>query len=272
MEQSRRVCRHRVTFAGESELCAQKNKTGRCETLPNFTLSNILCINCMHQIGEVVGRCNGLRGLVHPVEGFSHLQIRYNAVIPRNWKRARPFHSKKVFQPCVYKIFSKGRDVTWNHLEKSGSRLLKLRSNGLSCLEFRPRFALFPVVGTGRIDASRGLVSASVVSRVVVVNRSHIKDSRRHHCIRSLERCRDICKATRRRNGTSVRIPQTTVHKCERTSSDSKFGQATRRWKGENSSNFEILHFVFRVAEVWGQWLNFPGIPIHTPVELSSQP
>ncbi|GBM88475.1 hypothetical protein AVEN_144797-1 [Araneus ventricosus] len=62
---------------------------------------------------------------------------------------------------------------------------------------------------------TRGLVKASVVSRVVVVNRSHIKEARRHHCIRSLELCLDICKATRRRNDTSVRIPPTTVHKCE---------------------------------------------------------
>ncbi|GBN10713.1 hypothetical protein AVEN_261930-1 [Araneus ventricosus] len=53
--------------------------------------------------------------------------------------------------------------------------LLKLRSNGLSFYEFRPRFALFPVVGTGIIDVVRGLVSASMVSRVVAVNNSHIK-------------------------------------------------------------------------------------------------
>ncbi|GBM35590.1 hypothetical protein AVEN_121040-1 [Araneus ventricosus] len=52
---------------------------------------------------------------------------------------------------------------------------MKMRSNGLSFHEFRPRFALFPVVGTGRIDVARGLVSASVVSRVVAVNSSRIK-------------------------------------------------------------------------------------------------
>ncbi|GBL74602.1 hypothetical protein AVEN_235509-1 [Araneus ventricosus] len=34
---------------------------------------------------------------------------------------------------------------------------IKLRSNGLSFHEFRPRFALFPAVGTGRIDVARGL-------------------------------------------------------------------------------------------------------------------
>ncbi|GBN87358.1 hypothetical protein AVEN_212857-1 [Araneus ventricosus] len=53
--------------------------------------------------------------------------------------------------------------------------LLKPRSYGLSFREFRPRFALFPVVGTGRIDVARGLVSASVVSRVMTVNSSHVK-------------------------------------------------------------------------------------------------
>ncbi|GBN09016.1 hypothetical protein AVEN_90927-1 [Araneus ventricosus] len=52
---------------------------------------------------------------------------------------------------------------------------LKLRSYGLFLHEFRPRFVLFPIVGTGRIDAARGLVSASVVSRVIAVNSSHIK-------------------------------------------------------------------------------------------------
>ncbi|GBL74333.1 hypothetical protein AVEN_235314-1 [Araneus ventricosus] len=51
---------------------------------------------------------------------------------------------------------------------------LKLRSNGLSFHKFRPRFALFPVLGPGRIDVARGLVSASVVSRVMAVNRSRI--------------------------------------------------------------------------------------------------
>ncbi|GBN81882.1 hypothetical protein AVEN_257653-1 [Araneus ventricosus] len=52
---------------------------------------------------------------------------------------------------------------------------LKLRSYELSFHEFRPRFALFPVVGTGRIDVGRGLVSTSVFSRVIVVNSSHTK-------------------------------------------------------------------------------------------------
>ncbi|GBM36539.1 hypothetical protein AVEN_46015-1 [Araneus ventricosus] len=52
-----------------------------------------------------------------------------------------------------------------------------LRSNGLYFHRFRPRFALFPAVGTGRIDVARGLVSASVVSRGVAVNSSRIKES-----------------------------------------------------------------------------------------------
>ncbi|GBM29942.1 hypothetical protein AVEN_165932-1, partial [Araneus ventricosus] len=45
---------------------------------------------------------------------------------------------------------------------------IKPRSYGLSFHEFRPRFALFLVVGTGRIDVARGLVSSSVVSLVMV--------------------------------------------------------------------------------------------------------
>ncbi|GBO05868.1 hypothetical protein AVEN_187008-1 [Araneus ventricosus] len=57
---------------------------------------------------------------------------------------------------------------------KFGSAV-KLRSNGPSFHEFRPRFTLFPVVGTGRIDVARGLVSASVVSRIVAANSSRIK-------------------------------------------------------------------------------------------------
>ncbi|GBL88362.1 hypothetical protein AVEN_103022-1 [Araneus ventricosus] len=52
---------------------------------------------------------------------------------------------------------------------------IKLRSNGLSFHRFRPRFALFPVFRTGKFYVARGLVSASVVSRFVAVNSSHIK-------------------------------------------------------------------------------------------------
>ncbi|GBN55515.1 Glutamate receptor-interacting protein 2 [Araneus ventricosus] len=52
---------------------------------------------------------------------------------------------------------------------------LKLRSYGLPFHEFRPRFVLFPFVGTGRIDVALGLVSAAVVSSVMVVNSSHVK-------------------------------------------------------------------------------------------------
>ncbi|GBL71745.1 hypothetical protein AVEN_198854-1, partial [Araneus ventricosus] len=55
---------------------------------------------------------------------------------------------------------------------------IKPRSNGLSFHEFRPRFVLFPVVGTGRIGADRELVSASAVSRVMAVNSPHIKGRR----------------------------------------------------------------------------------------------
>ncbi|GBM27969.1 hypothetical protein AVEN_20582-1 [Araneus ventricosus] len=52
---------------------------------------------------------------------------------------------------------------------------VKLRSYGLSFHDFRPRFALFPIVGTGRIEVARGLVSASVASHVMAVNSSDVK-------------------------------------------------------------------------------------------------
>ncbi|GBM71236.1 hypothetical protein AVEN_113405-1 [Araneus ventricosus] len=67
----------------------------------------------------------------------------------------------------------------------------------------------------GRIDAARGLVNASGFLEVLAVNSSLIKGTRRRHCICSLEHWRDIYKATRRRKGTAVRIPPTTVHKYE---------------------------------------------------------
>ncbi|GBN85748.1 hypothetical protein AVEN_116474-1 [Araneus ventricosus] len=91
-------------------------------------------------------------------------------------------------------------------------RMVKLRSYGLSFHKFRPRFALFLVVGTGRIDVTRGLVvSTSVVSGVMAVNSSHIKGGgvarRRNwsefHRLQStttnIERL-EVCQATRRGN------------------------------------------------------------------------
>ncbi|GBL54176.1 hypothetical protein AVEN_190426-1 [Araneus ventricosus] len=109
--------------------------------------------------------------------------------------------------------------------------IIKLRSYGLFFHEFRPRFVLFPIVGTGRIDVARGLVSASVVSRVIAVNSSHIKGrgvARQLQCIGSHVRCRYICQATRRWNDATGR--NSTDHSPQvRTLSDSRFGQATRR-------------------------------------------
>ncbi|GBL75981.1 hypothetical protein AVEN_234299-1 [Araneus ventricosus] len=90
---------------------------------------------------------------------------------------------------------------------------LKPFSYGLSFHEFRPRFALFPVVGTGRIDVACGVASASVVSLVIAVNSSHFKGggvARQRQYIRSLECRREIRQATRRGNGAP-----TTVHMCE---------------------------------------------------------
>ncbi|GBN40255.1 hypothetical protein AVEN_13121-1 [Araneus ventricosus] len=60
---------------------------------------------------------------------------------------------------------------------------LKLRSYGLSFHEFRQRFLLFPVVGTGRIDVALGLVIASVVSCVMAVNSAHVKGGGGGQCI-----------------------------------------------------------------------------------------
>ncbi|GBO18185.1 hypothetical protein AVEN_168748-1 [Araneus ventricosus] len=94
--------------------------------------------------------------------------------------------------------------------EDAPSVSLKLRSYGPSFHEFRPRFALFPIVGTGRIVMARGLVSASVVFRVMAVNSWHVKGggvARRRQCVRSLERCGEIWQARL----AGIRL--TTVHK-----------------------------------------------------------
>ncbi|GBN87506.1 hypothetical protein AVEN_180771-1 [Araneus ventricosus] len=92
---------------------------------------------------------------------------------------------------------------------------------------FRLRFALFPVVGTGRIDVTRGLVSASVVSRVVAINSSHIKGP--DDAIASVHsRAAEIFAKSRAVGRVSL---NSTDHSPQvRTSSDPKFGQATRRW------------------------------------------
>ncbi|GBM73239.1 hypothetical protein AVEN_94685-1 [Araneus ventricosus] len=120
----------------------------------------------------------------------------------------------------------------WNGAARFGTVVngeFKPRSYGLFFHEFCPRFALFPVVGRGRIDVARGLVSGSVVSRVMAANSSHIKGggpARRRQCIRSLERCRRICQATRR--GKVVTGRNSTDHSPQvRTLSDSRFCKAT---------------------------------------------
>ncbi|GBM58593.1 hypothetical protein AVEN_166984-1 [Araneus ventricosus] len=119
---------------------------------------------------------------------------------------------------------------------------LKLRSYGLSFYKLRPRFALLPVVGTGKIDVVRGLVSASVVARDVEVNGSHVKGggvARRCQCIRSLERCREICQATSRGNGATTVYKYSTDHSPQvRTSSESRFDKphavGTSLYEGNN--------------------------------------
>ncbi|GBO05713.1 hypothetical protein AVEN_145228-1 [Araneus ventricosus] len=99
----------------------------------------------------------------------------------------------------------------------------KLRSYGLSFQEFRPLFALFTIVGTGRIDMDRGFVSVSVVSRVMAVNISHSegRDSGQtasvHPFTRALPRYLP-------RNGATVQ--NSTDHTPQvRTSNDSRFAK-----------------------------------------------
>ncbi|GBM76624.1 hypothetical protein AVEN_51678-1 [Araneus ventricosus] len=94
-------------------------------------------------------------------------------------------------------------------LKNTLESFFNLRSNGLSFYEFRPRFALFPVFETGRSNVARGLVIASVVSRVMAVNSSHIKGkgigqtASVHPFTRALLR---YLISTNRRNGATVRI------------------------------------------------------------------
>ncbi|GBL69406.1 hypothetical protein AVEN_11667-1 [Araneus ventricosus] len=118
--------------------------------------------------------------------------------------------------------------VKLSKIDKSGCKqMLKSRSYGLSFLEFRPLFAISNVVGTERIDMTRGLVSVSVVSRVMAVNSSHVKGrgvAKCRQCTRSLERCREICQATRFGKGANGR--NSTDHSPHvRTSRDSRFAK-----------------------------------------------
>ncbi|GBM81754.1 hypothetical protein AVEN_13471-1 [Araneus ventricosus] len=97
----------------------------------------------------------------------------------------------------------------------------------LSCVpyELHPRLAVFLIVGTVRIKVAGGLVSESVVSRVMLVNSSHVKGggvTRRRQYIRSLERSREICQATPHGNGATGR--NSIDHSPQvRTSSNSRF-------------------------------------------------
>ncbi|GBO23082.1 hypothetical protein AVEN_56460-1 [Araneus ventricosus] len=86
-----------------------------------------------------------------------------------------------------------------------------------------------------RIEVARGLANASVVFRVMAINSSHVKGggvARRRQCIRSLERCPEICHATRSWNGVTVRNSTDRSPQVQ-TSGDSMFYQSTRH--GNNS-------------------------------------
>ncbi|GBM39220.1 hypothetical protein AVEN_223838-1 [Araneus ventricosus] len=82
---------------------------------------------------------------------------------------------------------------TYSIVHKCFFTMFQLRSYGLSFHELHLWFEIFPVVETVRMDVARGLVSASVASRVMTANCSHIKGrgaARRRQGIRSFERCR----------------------------------------------------------------------------------
>ncbi|GBM65269.1 hypothetical protein AVEN_213550-1 [Araneus ventricosus] len=82
----------------------------------------------------------------------------------------------------------------------------------------RPRFALFPIVGTGRIDVTRGLVSAFVVSRVMAVNRSHVKGGRWPASVSASVLPSAAERSAKPRDVRTARlfgIPPTTIHKYE---------------------------------------------------------
>ncbi|GBM69173.1 hypothetical protein AVEN_91756-1 [Araneus ventricosus] len=65
---------------------------------------------------------------------------------------------------------------------------LKPRTHDQINHRFRLRCALLPAMGTGRLDVARGLVRASVVSRVEAVKSSNIKDARRKRCYHFVSR------------------------------------------------------------------------------------
>ncbi|GBN82137.1 hypothetical protein AVEN_232205-1 [Araneus ventricosus] len=116
----------------------------------------------------------------------------------------------------LWKVWSSNQS---GHQTTPFRRTSWLRSNGLSFLEILPWFALFPVVGTGRIDVPRGLVSASVVSRVMAVNSSHIKGmgSGQTASVHSVHSIAAERSAKPRTVGTARLdgIQLTTVHKYE---------------------------------------------------------
>ncbi|GBM43524.1 hypothetical protein AVEN_133831-2-1, partial [Araneus ventricosus] len=119
---------------------------------------------------------------------------------------------------------------------------------------FRPRLALFPVVGTGRIDVARGVVSASVVFRVLAINISHIKGP--DSAIASVHSSAAEIFAKLKRSVCSNSIdhsPQV------QTSSDSKFGQATRRWNKalNKDKTFRNILRVKVICEVFENRLPF---------------
>ncbi|GBN59422.1 hypothetical protein AVEN_43949-1, partial [Araneus ventricosus] len=88
---------------------------------------------------------------------------------------------------------------------------VKLRSRGLPFHELRPRFVLFPVVITRRINVARGFVSAFVVSRIAEVNSWSVKGGKSGQTVSVRSSAAERFAKTARLVG----IPPNTVHKYE---------------------------------------------------------
>ncbi|GBM14940.1 hypothetical protein AVEN_116593-1 [Araneus ventricosus] len=84
---------------------------------------------------------------------------------------------------------------------------------------FRPLFTFSSVVGTGKIDVTHGLVSASAVSCVMAVNSSHVKAGWSvqtvsvHPFIRALPR---DCSEFQRLQSTSTNLQRLEIYQASR--------------------------------------------------------
>ncbi|GBM62220.1 hypothetical protein AVEN_118500-1 [Araneus ventricosus] len=114
---------------------------------------------------------------------------------------------RSLFSPTTCKLFTA--------ITRKTTDALKLRSYCLSFQDFHPLFALFPIVGTGRIDVAREVVGASVVSRVVAVNSSHVKGGDGVSASIHSSVAERFAKPRSILTARLVEIPPTTVHRHE---------------------------------------------------------